>query len=241
MHVQGLRFETGPAIRNADHSLAQAFQILQPLVEAEVLHPVYAHFHSQESAELFVHTAHQVLAVDAQHVVAMVELFEHTMQFAAQPLGDAHPEDMSHFVGGQAEQSHFAGALQNLVDGEVPLADEVPAVLDWIDRVVSAQVDGLAFLLRELRTQQPTPVVQPFLEDRCAQLVSGRLQRFRVRSRQEGIVVLAKRHSLTAQFDVDEVVAVQVIRGLKGKGGGHAHGQRAAHRVAHVEIVMQEA
>src|ERR1700683_2559805 len=127
VHVQGLRFETGQAIRNADHSLAQAFQILQPLVEAEVLHPVYAHFHSQESAELFVHTAHQVLAVDAQHVVAMVELFEHTMQFAAQPLGDAHPEDMSHFVGGQAEQSHFAGALQNLVDGEVPLADEVPA------------------------------------------------------------------------------------------------------------------
>jgi hypothetical protein len=63
VHVQGLRFETGQAIRNADEFLAQALQILQPLVEAVVLHPVYAHFHPQEGAALFVHTAYQFPAI----------------------------------------------------------------------------------------------------------------------------------------------------------------------------------
>jgi hypothetical protein len=37
----------------------------------------------QEGAELFVHAAHQVLAVDAQHVMAVIEFFQHTVQLAA--------------------------------------------------------------------------------------------------------------------------------------------------------------
>jgi hypothetical protein len=57
--------------------------VLQPLVEAEIFHPVDTDFDPQEGAELFVHAAHEVLTVDSQHVVAMVELFEHTVQLAA--------------------------------------------------------------------------------------------------------------------------------------------------------------
>ena len=77
VNVQGLCLETGQSIRDGYEFAAQGFQVLQPLVQAQALHPVYADFHAQKSAELPVHAAHQVLAVDAHHVMAMVEFFEH--------------------------------------------------------------------------------------------------------------------------------------------------------------------
>jgi hypothetical protein len=40
---------------------------------------------------------------------------------------------VSHFVGGETEQSHFAGVLKDPVDRKVPPEDEVPAVFDLID------------------------------------------------------------------------------------------------------------
>ncbi len=76
-----------------------------------------------------------------------------------------------------------------------------------MDGVLALQMDSLAVLCGELRTQQPGPVVQAFFESGRAQAIGGRWY------------VLAKGHSLTAEFDLDEVVAVQVIRGLKGKVG----------------------
>jgi hypothetical protein len=60
--VQGLRFETGKSIRDGDEFPAQGFQVLQSLVQAQILHPVYTDFHAQEGAELLVHAAHKVLA-----------------------------------------------------------------------------------------------------------------------------------------------------------------------------------
>src|ERR1700730_10132085 len=69
----------------------------------------------------------------------------------------------------------------------------------------------------------------------------GRLQCLGVRDRQERVVVLAERHSLTAEFDLHEVMAVQVIRGLKRKIGADAHRQRTNHRIADVEVIVQVA
>src|SRR5437870_6516264 len=120
--------------------------------------------------------------------MTMVQLFEHAVQLATQPLGDAHSEDGSYFIGGQPEQAHFVGALKDLVDREVSLEDEVLAVFDRIDRVVAAQVYGLAIRSRKLGSKQPTPVGQPLLDDGCAQLVGGRLQCLWVRYRQECVV-----------------------------------------------------
>jgi hypothetical protein len=45
---------------------------------------------------------------------------------------DAHSEDKGNLVCGKAEESQFAGALENLVHGEVPFENEVAAVLDLI-------------------------------------------------------------------------------------------------------------
>jgi hypothetical protein len=66
-------------------------------------------------------------------MMAPVELLENTVQLASEPFGDAYPEDVSHLVGRQAEQPNLAGAFENLMDGEVPFEDEVPAVFDLID------------------------------------------------------------------------------------------------------------
>ena len=107
--------------------------------------------------------------------MAMVEFFEHAVQLAAKTLGEADAEDVSHFVGGQAQQTHFAGMLQYPVDGEVPLEDKVPAIFDLIDGVVALQVHGLAVLFRELGTQQPGPVVQALFDGGRAQVIGCRL------------------------------------------------------------------
>ena len=71
---------------------------------------------------------------------------------------------MSHFVGAEAKQSHFAGPLEDLVDRKVTLEDEVAAIFDLIYRIVTLQIDGRAILSRELRAQQPGPVIQAFLD-----------------------------------------------------------------------------
>src|ERR1700724_2164228 len=62
----------------------QALQVLQPLIQAQIFHPVDTDLDAQEGAELFIHAAHQVLAVDPHHVMAMIQLFQHAVQFAAQ-------------------------------------------------------------------------------------------------------------------------------------------------------------
>jgi hypothetical protein len=71
---------------------------------------------------------------------------------------------VSHFVGAQAKQPHLAGLLEDLVDRKVTLEDEVAAIFDLIYRIVTLQIDGRAVLFRELRPQQPGPVVQAFLD-----------------------------------------------------------------------------
>lgn len=83
VHVEGLGLEAGESVRNGDELLAQALQVLQPFVEAEVFPPVDTDLNPQEGAELFIPATHRILAIDAQHVMAMVELFEHAVQLAA--------------------------------------------------------------------------------------------------------------------------------------------------------------
>ena len=46
---------------------------------------------------------------------------------------------------------------------------------------------------------------------------------------------------MAAKFDLDEVVAIQVVRGLEGEVRAHAHGHGADHGITDVEIVMQVA
>jgi hypothetical protein len=52
--------------------------------------------------------------------------------------------------------------LKDLVDRKVALENEVATVLNLVDGVSAAQVDGLAVFFRKLGAEKPTPVVQSF-------------------------------------------------------------------------------
>ena len=67
------------------------------------------------------------------------------------------------------------------MNGEVPLEDEVAAIFDLIYRIATVQIDGRAVFFRELRNQQPGPVIQTLLDGGRAQLIGGRLQCIGVR------------------------------------------------------------
>ena len=98
------RLEAGQAIGNRDQLLPQRVQILQPFVQAQILEPVDADLQAEEGGELFVHARHQAFAVDPQHMMAVVELFQHAVQLAANSLVLADAEDLGDLVGGEAKQ-----------------------------------------------------------------------------------------------------------------------------------------
>ena len=79
MHFEQAGLEAGQAICHRDRLLAQRVQILQAFVQAQILEPVDADLQSKEGGELFVHARHQALAVDPQHMVSVVEPFQHAV------------------------------------------------------------------------------------------------------------------------------------------------------------------
>jgi hypothetical protein len=87
-------------------------------------------------------------------------------------------------------------ALEDLVDGEITLEDKIETVLDLIERVVAAQVDGGPVFLGELGPQHPGPGI--------------------------GIIVLAEADALALEFTGDEVMTVDPVAGLEGEEGSDA-------------------
>jgi len=122
-----------------------AGEILQPFVQAEVFQAIDANLDPEERAELFVHPSHQALAVDAKHVVAVVEFLQHRVQLAAEPLVFSHAKDLGNDIRRQAEDPQFARALEDLVNREVPAEDEISTQFDLIQRVRAPQIDGVWF------------------------------------------------------------------------------------------------
>ena len=84
MNIQGLAFELGVAIGNADELVPQPFQVLQTLIESEVFHSIDANLDPQEGAELLIHADHEFFAVDPHHVVTMIELFQYPLRIISE-------------------------------------------------------------------------------------------------------------------------------------------------------------
>jgi hypothetical protein len=101
----------------------------------------------------------------AQHVMSMVDSVQHDLQLSTQPLVHAEAEDLGDLVRHQSHQADVARALVQLVNRKVLAEDQIPAVLDLLDRIVPAQVDRLAIFLREFGPGQKGPVVESLLED----------------------------------------------------------------------------
>jgi hypothetical protein len=68
-------------------------------------------------------------------MMPMIDLFQHAVQLAAHALMLADAEDLSHLVGGQAEESQFGGALKDLVNGEIASEDHIEGVLNLIQGI----------------------------------------------------------------------------------------------------------
>jgi predicted deacylase len=63
-------------------------------------------------------------------------------------------------IGGEAEPSPIAGTLVELGDGKVATEDKVATVLDRLQGVVAAEIDGLAVMARKLRAYHPGRVIE---------------------------------------------------------------------------------
>src|SRR3989454_9470820 len=129
VHVEEVRLDAREAISHRDEFLAERRQLLQPFVQAEIFEPVDADLDPKERAELLVRARHEALAVDAEHVMSMVEFLQHRVQFAAEPLVLAHAEDLGDDVGRQAEHPQFTRTLEDLVDRKMAAEDEIPTVM----------------------------------------------------------------------------------------------------------------
>ena len=133
MNIEEFALQAGQAIGDHHQLLAQGRQILQPLVQAEVLHAIDANLQTKEGGEFLVHAGHQVFAVDAQRMVSVVELLDLAVQLAADPLKFAEPEKLGDLVRREAKQAQFTGTLEDLVDGERAPEDEIPTVFDLVE------------------------------------------------------------------------------------------------------------
>lgn len=92
-----------------------------------------------------------------------------------QALAQADAKDLADAVGRQSPEADLAASLEDLVDGEVALENEVPAILDLGDGVEAGEVHLGALLLGELRTQDERPVIELLADNRRAQPVGGGL------------------------------------------------------------------
>src|ERR1700724_1883987 len=106
------------------------------------------------------------------------------------------------------------------------------------DGIEARQVELLALLGGEFRSQDQSPIVEPFADDVRAQSVGGRLQRSDIVDRQEGVVVLAEADLRAGEFLLDEAVTVEIVSGLEGEERAHTHHHRTENLIADVEVVV---
>src|SRR5437016_7484161 len=177
-------------------------------------------FVAQEGGELFVLLEEGVLEVGAEDMMAMLDAIDDGGQLAAHPAVQASAEDFGDLVAGQPPQAEFAAAFEEFVEGKVALEDEVAAILNLGDRVKARELELIALLGGELRSQDQGPVVELLADDLRAEFVGGGLQRGDVGGGEEGVVGLAEADLRALQLLLDEAVPVEVVGGLERKERG---------------------
>src|SRR5437870_13172581 len=239
--VEPLRLETGEAAGDRVEPLADGIEMVQSLLETEIGEVVGDQLVTQEGGELFVLLQKGVFEVGAEDVMAVLDAIDDGGQLAAHCAVQARAKDLGDLVGAQPPQAELAAAFEQLVDGKVALEDEVAAILNLGDRVKAREIELLALLGGELRSQDQGPVVELLADDLRAEFVGGGLQRGEVGGGEEGVVGLAEADLRALQLLLDEAVPVEVVGGLERKERGDPHHHRAQGFVAEVEVVVREA
>jgi hypothetical protein len=165
VHVKEVRLDPGETIGDVDEFPTERGELLQPFVQAKILHPVDADLDPKEGPKLFVHARHEALAVDAQHMMSVVDFLQHRVQLAAEPFVCPHAKDLGHDIRRQAEDPELTRALEDLVNREVAAEDGIATQLDLLERVGAPEIDRGPLLLRELRADDEGPVVEALSND----------------------------------------------------------------------------
>src|SRR5712692_6596500 len=131
--VQQLGLKRGEAIRCRQERLSEGVELLEPLVQAKILHPVDTDLEAQEGREFFVQPRHETFAVDAQHMMAMIDLLQHALELAPEALVFANAKDLRDLVGGEAEHAQLTRPFKDLMDRKMPLEHHVAAELDLVE------------------------------------------------------------------------------------------------------------
>ena len=108
-------------------------------------------------------------------MMAMVHPVQHGGELTSDSLVETKAEQLRELVGREAEQSRVAGALEELMDGEVPSEDEVATVFDLLQGVMASEIDGGSVFLGKLRPYHPSPVIELLANDLGAEAVGCRL------------------------------------------------------------------
>jgi hypothetical protein len=181
-----------------------------------------------------------VFEVGPEDVMAVLDLFQGSAELAFQGFGNAAAEDLGDLVGCQPPEPNLAGAFEDPVNGKGALKDEIAAVLNLVEGVKAAEIDGGAFAFGELGAENQGPIFQTGANDIRGEAVGCGWQGGGVIDRQEGIVVFAKGDFLPVQLLLDKGVAVEVVGGLEWKEGGDAQHHRTQSFIPQVEVVMGE-
>ena len=153
MDVEPLCLVAGETAGDGLKRLADLIEMVQAFPQTEVGEVVGAQFVAQERRELFILLEEGVLEVGAKDMMAMLDLIDDGGELAAHPAVQAGAEDRGNLVGGEPPQAEFAAALEQFVDGKVALENEVAAILDLGDGIEARQVELLALLGGEFRSQ----------------------------------------------------------------------------------------
>src|SRR5439155_11337629 len=133
-------------------------------------------FDAEKRGELFVHPQYGVLPAGAQHVVSVVDFLQHGLELSTKPFVETETEEVGNLIRGQPHQSDIARAFIQLMDWKVALENEVPAILDLLNRKQPVEIDSSPFFFGKLGSEGKTPVVEPLADDVGAQTIGSGLQ-----------------------------------------------------------------
>jgi hypothetical protein len=182
MHVEGLSLESGETVSDLTEDLTHRGEVIERFLQMKVSEVVAAHFASEESKKLLVLFDKGVLEVGSQDVMTVLDSLQGSVQLALELFADALTEELRDFVSGQEQKPQLTGALEKVSDREVALKDEVTAVLDLADGVKAMKVHRFSFSLREFRSQEKGPVVEPLADERWAKPIGSGLKGLGVRN-----------------------------------------------------------
>jgi hypothetical protein len=137
-----LRLVCGEAIGDGEEGLAHRGQMIEPFFEPGVCEIVGAELVSEEGAELFVLPGESVLEIDAEDVMAMLDLFERRVELPFELLGK-DLGDLLAVISQRLEDFIF-------MNREIPFKNELPAEFNLLNGVEAPQFHGLSLASENL-------------------------------------------------------------------------------------------